>query len=139
MSEKNKEYARRIIAEIFNKGKIENLGELVAENVVIHDTDKELHGLDQLRQGITNLHTAFPDLYYEIEDLLSDKDKVIARCIGSGTHLGTFRNIPETGRKMTYSVILIWRFESNKLCEHWAVSDVFGMLQQLQVIQVISQ
>ena len=96
MSEKNKEYARRIIAEIFNKGKIENLGELVAENVVIHDTDKELHGLDQLRQGITNLHTAFPDLYYEIEDLLSDKDKVIARWIGSGTHLGTFRNIPET-------------------------------------------
>ena len=137
MSNNNKELARRIIEEIFNKSNIEHLEELVAKDVIIHDTDKELHGLDQLRQGITNLHTAFPDLHYSIEDLLTDNDKVVARCIGAGTHLGFFRNIPPTGKKMVYTVIMIWRFANNKLSEHWSVSDVYGMLQQLQVIKII--
>ena len=136
MSEKNKILARRIIEDIFNNGNINNLEALVSNEVIIHDTDKELRGLSQLRQGINNLHTAFPDLHYVIEDLLGDDDKVIARCKGAGTHHGPFRGIPPTGKKMTYSVILIWRFSKDKMCEHWSVSDVFGMLQQLEVIEI---
>jgi steroid delta-isomerase-like uncharacterized protein len=136
MSEKNKIVAQRIVEDIFNKTNINNLEELVSNEIVIHDTDKQLRGLDQLRQGINHLHTAFPDLQYIIEDLLEDDDKVIARCKGTGTHDGPFRGIPATGRKMAYSVIMIWRFTGNKLCEHWSVSDVFGMLQQLEVIEI---
>ena len=82
MSEKNKALAKRVIEEIFNGGNINNLEELVARDILIHDTDKELSGLDQLRQGIANLHAAFPDLHYTIEDLLADDDKVIVRCKG---------------------------------------------------------
>lgn len=138
MSEKNKALAKRVIEEIFNGGNINNLEELVARDILIHDTDKELSGLDQLRQGIANLHAAFPDLHYTIEDLLADDDKVIVRCKGAGTHHGSFRGIPATGKKMVYTVILIWRFTNNKLCEHWSVSDVYGMLQQLGVIRTKS-
>ena len=136
MSEKNKILARRIIEDIFNNTNITNLEALISNEIIIHDTDKELRGLDQLRQGINNLHTAFPDLHYIIEDLLEAGDKVIARCKGAGTHHGPFRGIQATGRKMTYSVMMIWRFTKDKLCEHWSVSDVFGMLQQLEVIEI---
>ena len=138
MSEKNKANARRIIREIFNYESVNNLGELIAEDVVIYDTDKELHGLEQLRQGITNLHVAFPDLHYTIDELLADGDKVVARCRGTGTHKGPFRGVAATGKKMVYTVILIWRFSGDKMCEHWSVSDVFGILQQLEVVQVRS-
>jgi steroid delta-isomerase-like uncharacterized protein len=138
MSEKNKALARQIIEEIFNGSNLPNLEALIGKDVVIHDTDKELHGLEQLRQGIKNLHTAFPDLNYTIEELLADNGKVAVRCRGKGTHAGSFRGIAPTGKKMTYTVILIWRFENDKMVEHWAVSDVYGMLQQLEVIQVKS-
>ena len=46
--------------------------------------------------------------------------------------------VPATGKKMVYAVILIWRFTNNKLCEHWSVSDVYGMLQQSGVIRTKS-
>ena len=138
MSEKIKTLAKRIIDEIFNNADISKLDELVTKNVVIHDTDKELFGLDQLSQGIKNLHTAFPDLHYTIEDLLADADKVIIRCTGSGTQNGSFRGITATGKKMTYTAIIIWRFMDDKMCEHWAVSDVYGMLQQLDAIQIVT-
>jgi predicted ester cyclase len=90
------------------------------------------------KAGLEKLHAAFPDLEYTIEDIFSEGNKVVARCKGAGTHLGPFRDIPATGKKMNYTVILIWLFSDGKLIEHWSVSDVYGMLQQLEVIQVKS-
>ena len=136
MLNKNELIAQRIITEIFSRKDFNNFSELISEDIVIHDTDKEIHGLENLRVGINNLHIAFPDLNYKIEDIFSNSDKVVVRCKGSGTHLGTFRGIPATGKKMNYMVILIWRFFECKLIEHWSVSDVYGMLQQLQVITI---
>ena len=132
----NKAVAQHIVEEIFVNGNITGIEALVAQDVIIHDTDKELHGIEQLKQGIINLRIAFPDLHYTILDLLADDDKVIARCKGSGTHKGLFRGIPATNKKMTYTVIFIWRFTEGKLAEHWSVSDVYGMLQQLDVIRL---
>src|SRR3954466_6181737 len=93
MSEANKLIAKRIIEEIFNKSDFTSLDELISEDITIHDTDKELLGLGQLRQGVVNLHIAFPDLHYVIEDLLQDNDKITLRCTGSGTHGGIFRGV----------------------------------------------
>ncbi|MBD0297492.1 MAG: ester cyclase [Flavisolibacter sp.] len=138
MSEKNKALAKHLLGEVFSRGKVDNLASLFAKDVVIHDTDKELHGLAQVRQGIITLRAAFPDLHYTIGYLLTDNDKVKARCRGAGTHNGIFRGIPATGKKMSYRVIFIWRFADDKLTEHWSVSDVYGMLQQLGVIQIKS-
>lgn len=137
IQEENKAIARRIITEVFcSSGNIANLGALAAPDILIHDTDKELRGLEQLRQGIAALHAAFPDLHYTIDDLLADGDKITARCQGAGTHHGPFRGIAATGKPMRYTVILIWRFAGGKLAEHWSVSDVYGMLQQLDVVQL---
>ncbi|HVG42063.1 MAG TPA: ester cyclase [Chitinophagaceae bacterium] len=136
MEERNRTLAKRIIDDVFSRGHVEDLESLVTSEIIIHDTDKELRGLEQVRQGIINLRTAFPDLQYTIEELLTDGDKVVARCKGTGTHNGVFRNIPATGKKMSYRVIFIWRFMNDKLAEHWSVSDVYGMLQQLGVIQL---
>jgi len=138
MSEKNKALTIRILQEVFSKGNLEPLASVISEKIVIHDTDKELVGLTQLRQGILALRVAFPDLQYKIEDLLCDGDKVIARCKGTGSHQGVFRNIAPTGKKMSYTVIFIWRFLDDKLAEHWSVSDVYGMLQQLGAIHINS-
>ena len=136
MLNRNEILAQKIITEIFSRKDFNNLSELISEDIVIHDTDKDIHGLENLRVGINNLHIAFPDLNYEIEDIFSNNDKVVVRCKGSGTHLGSFRGIPATFKKMNYTVILIWRFFESKLIEHWSVSDVYGRLQQLEVIDI---
>ena len=128
MLDNNKAIAHHIVEEIFINGNVNNIEALVSEDIIIHDTDKELHGLEQLKQRIINLHIAFPDLHYTILDLLADGDKIIARCKGAGTHKGLFRGIPATNKKMEYTVIFIWRFTDGKLAEHWSVSDVYGCL-----------
>ena len=129
--EKNKTLALKIIEDIFNGKAMDNLDLLVSLDIVVHDTDKELFGLEALRIGIGNLHTAFPDLKYTVMDMLAEGDKVALRAIGEGTNMGPFRGMAATGKSMRYTAMLLWRFQNDRLAEHWAVSDAIGIFQQL--------
>jgi predicted SnoaL-like aldol condensation-catalyzing enzyme len=54
-----------------------------------------------------------PDMRVTIEDIIAEGDKVVVR----NTWAGTDR---ETGRKIRFSGIVIWRIEDRKLVERWA-------------------
>jgi predicted ester cyclase len=41
--------------------------------------------------------------------------------------------IPPTGRRMSINVIDILRVADGKFVEHWGVSDMMGLMQQLGV------
>src|SRR6266508_1347299 len=65
----NKGFAYRILEEIFSQGNLSNMEELFSPEMVIHDPDKELRGLEQVKQGIMRLRMAFPDLHYIAKDM----------------------------------------------------------------------
>jgi len=54
-----------------------------------------------------------PDMRVTIDDIIAEGDKVVVR----NTWTGTDR---ETGRKIRFSGIVIWRIEGRKLVERWA-------------------
>jgi predicted ester cyclase len=129
-TEENKVLAERVIEEIFNQGDRNRVTELFAPGIVIHDTDKELRGKEQVQQGIERLRIAFPDLHYLILDRIAEGDKVVVRFRGQGTHAGEFRGVPPTGKKMAYVGIMIMRFVDGQVLEYWGVSDALSILQQ---------
>lgn len=129
----NKVFAHRILDEIFSQGNLSNVHELFSLDIVIHDPDKELRGLEQVKQGIMRLREAFPNLHYTAEDTIAEDDKVVIRFTGRGTQRGEFRGVPATGKDMTYTGILILRFVEKKVVDYWAVSDALGIYRQLGV------
>jgi len=137
--EENKVLAYRILEEIFSQGNLSHIDELFAPDIVIHDPDKELRGMEQVKQGILRLREAFPDLYYTVEDIIAEGDKVVMRFIGQGTHRGEFRGVPPTDKEMTYTGIMILRFVESKVVDYWAVSDVLGIFRQLGVIPPLTR
>lgn len=74
---------------------------------------------------------AFPDLNLTIEDLVAKGDKVVVRFIARGTHKGEFMGIPATGIKTVAGAIEIVRIEDRKIVEHWEISDMLSIMQQL--------
>ena len=130
----NKVLASQILEEIFSQGNLIHIDELFSPDIVVHDPDKVLRGLEQVKQGITRLRIAFPDLHYTAEDIIAEDDKVVIRFNGRGTHRGEFRGIPPTDKKMTYTGIMILRFIESKAVDFWGVSDVLGIFQQLGVV-----
>jgi predicted ester cyclase len=51
--------------------------------------------------GSLSFREAFPDVQMEIVDLVAEDDTVVARFRCSGTHLGSWRGTPATGRSFT--------------------------------------
>jgi predicted ester cyclase len=77
------------------------------------------------------LHSAFPDLQIEIEDLIAEGDKVVGRVTARGTHQGAFMGIAPTGKPVSFNAIDVVRIAGGKIVERWSQADNLALLQQL--------
>ena len=91
-------------------------------------------GAQALKQVWAVLLQAFPDLHLTIEDLIGEDDKVVARIVVTGTHLGDYMGLEPTGKSIAYDEIFIFRFANGRVVETWGVVDVFSQMKQLGVI-----
>jgi len=135
MSEELKAISRRLIEEVWNKGDLDVVDELIASDYVFHDpAAPEVRGPEGLKQLVSMYRTAYPDLHFTIEDQIAEGDKVANRWTATGTHQGELMGIPATGEQVTTTGISITRYEAGKAVAEWANWDTLGMLQQLGVI-----
>ena len=91
-------------------------------------------GAEALKQVWAVLLRAFPDLHLTVEDLIGEEDKVVARIVVTGTHLGEYMGMEPTGKYIAYEEIFIFRFANGRVVETWGVVDVFSQMRQLGVI-----
>jgi predicted ester cyclase len=73
----------------------------------------------------------FPDLHLEVQDTVADEEMNAQRILFTGTHTGSFRGLPPTGRKVCFSGLEISRMVDGKAAEHWFQMDTLTMLEQL--------
>ena len=59
---------------------------------------------------------------------------MVTRKTFHGTHQGPFMGMPPTGKQAAVDVIDIFRIEDGKIAEHWAVTDMLGLMKQLGMI-----
>jgi predicted ester cyclase len=132
VEERNKVGFRRVYEEGLNGGNLAVAEELIDPEFL----DREAHpggnrGPESLRRLITMLRTAFPDLRFEIEDLIAEGDTVAGRLTMNGTHEGPLMGMPPTGRAVRQAHMHFVRFRDGKAVEHWGVRDDVGMMRQL--------
>jgi steroid delta-isomerase-like uncharacterized protein len=73
----------------------------------------------------------FPDLHLEVEDSSADEGMVAQRILFTGTHSGSFRGLPPTGRKVRFSGLEINRMVDGRVAEHWFQLDAVTLFEQL--------
>jgi len=138
MSAKEIKALERRLYEECNKGKAAALAvidELYATDIVYHSsTGRDIRGIKDYKQHVSEFYSAFPDLHFTIEDMVAEGDKVAVRLTGTGTNKGEFRGIPPTNKKVTLWEIQIDRVAGGKFVEGWSRYDTLGLMQQLGVI-----
>jgi steroid delta-isomerase-like uncharacterized protein len=122
--------------ERISAGDISGFGDLVADDFVEHE---EIPGLAATKDGMLEyfglLLSAFPDMRMDVEDLIADGDKTVARVRATATHDGEFMGMPPTGKQVDIQLIDIMRFDDDGLvCEHWGVADMLSLMQQLGAV-----
>ena len=108
--------------------------EIFAANYVAHTPGAEGDNPDSVKQLMTGLFTAFPDLHLTVEDFIVEGDKVVARWTSQGTHKGDLMGITPTGRQVKQTGIAIYHIVGGKVVEEWAERDMLGFMQQLGAI-----
>ena len=132
MSEENKALARRSWESVDNPDILE---EVYAPDVVWHDPDRDIQGLEEARQFISMFKSAFPDMSATIEDVIAEGDKVLTRVTIRGTHQGETEEFgPPTGRQVEGGGLSLHRIEGGKIGEEWNSYDNLSLMQQLGLV-----
>jgi predicted ester cyclase len=81
-------------------------------------TDEVFDGAEALRGFYEETHVAFPDFHFGEPLIHHTDDTVIVEVDFIGTHLGPYRGLPATGRKLRYRMCNLFVFEGTDLvCE----------------------
>ncbi len=91
-------------------------------------------GRDGLGQFLRQMFQAFPDLSWQVQDMVAEGDRGAAWSTWTGTHRDTFMGVPPTGRTVSVEAWTIDQFRDGKLAESRIIMDVLGLLMQLGAI-----
>lgn len=138
--EQMKRQARRLAEEVFTQGDLAVVDELIAhDDVDDSSTPPRRTSLAALKDRVTVLRRAFPDLHLIVEDQVVEADRVVTRSTVRGTHAGEFLGVAPTGRHVAFELIDVNRVgDDGRIAEYWAAVDTHSLLQQLGALRVDS-
>ena len=134
--EKTKALISIYFNEIWNKGRMDLLDEIIAPDYINHSpgTPDPKPGPEGLKPIILDMRNGFPDLNYEIKDLIITEDKIVAKTVVSGTHVNDIWGMKPTGKKFEVDQINIEYIKDDKISEHWRITNELKMMKDLGVI-----
>ena len=129
----NKAIVRRLYEEVWNKRKLEVVDELISPSHALHDpiASGSQIGPELYKRRVVKLTTSFPDLRFTIEDIITEKAKIVVSWTISGTHKGEFMEVPPTGKKISLEGITIHHITNGKILDSYARWDALGLMLQL--------
>lgn len=136
-TQQNITLVRRLFDEVYTKGSLNLLDELMANNVRLHDPARPDHreGLTSLKEVESIYKKAFPSKKLKIDDIFAVDDRVVVRWTCTGTHRGELEGIPATNRDIKITGVSIYRLANNKVAEMWSSWDRLGLLEQIGEIE----
>lgn len=118
-NEENKKAVRRVFEEVMNKGNLQAVDELVADNYRVTDPPGIPPGKEGFRALVNMYRGAAPDLKMTIEDLIAEGDQAAVRWVATGTMTGEMMGMPPTGQRVTFRAISWFRLVNGRLAEEW--------------------
>jgi C-1 hydroxylase len=107
--------------------------EFWSPDLVHHHRDGD-YGRDEVFTLMSGFMEAFPDLRFDVEQVVADGDFVSARMKARATHQNAFAGFPPTGREVAVTVMGMVRIDEGRIAEHWNVMDELALMQQLGLI-----
>jgi steroid delta-isomerase-like uncharacterized protein len=125
----------RLAWELFNAHDMDGMLANLANDYINHNAlPGTSPGPEGQREVNERLWAAFPDLSFEVEDVLMADDRVATIGTMRGTHRGEFMGLPPSNKRFEARQVHRLRFnDEGNVTEHLAVRDDVAMLAQLGV------
>jgi steroid delta-isomerase-like uncharacterized protein len=123
--ESNEALIRRYFDRVWNRGEVDLLDQILAPTYVNHTprTADQPTDRDGLKGLVGKLRGAFPDLEYEVVDLVAAADRVAVHTLMRGTHEAELFGIAPTGRRVEVRQMQFEHIADGRIVEHWRLAD----------------
>ena len=122
---------------MFNQGDLDYVGKAIAPGAVDHQEPEGTDFVAHLSHVISTLREAFPDLRFEVDELLCEDDVVACRSTMTGTHQGPLRIGPmaalavnETRVEVPHMHFLRYD-DQGRVTDLWHVWNTISLARQL--------
>lgn len=126
-----------VVTDLFEEGwnlqQFASFSDAIGESVVFNFRNKQqITNFQELKGLISFWKNAFPDLHFEVIDIIAEDNLVAANLVFTGTHLGPWLGFPPSGNSIRVEEMMFFRFEGEKIVELWEVFDEAEMEKQIK-------
>jgi predicted ester cyclase len=111
-----------------NEHRTDELGEFVHDELTYNG--KPMTRIDY-QDLIAGAIAAIPDLYFNIHLLIANRDQIACRLLFDCTPQSEFLGLQPTGKSVSFSEHVFYRFRDGKICEVWSLIDRPAIERQL--------
>jgi predicted ester cyclase len=100
--DKNEEVMRRWFSEVWNKGDVSTIDELLDPNAIVDGLlpDQNHNGRDRFKEFHKLLYSSFSDFDFTVDEVMSSGEHVTGSWHGTAVHSGTFQGRAATGKRI---------------------------------------
>jgi steroid delta-isomerase-like uncharacterized protein len=121
--------------EVWNQGNESMIDEMLHDDVAVHGLagpdGTEVNGPESFKAYFRQLRAGLSDIHVEVEDVVSERDLMVARCMVTARHTGEGLGKPAKGNAVRFSGMTMARVREGKIAEAWNNYDFLTMLQQM--------
>jgi predicted ester cyclase len=133
--ETNVELARRWFEELWSKPDLDVADEIVDPDYAPAWIHIDATGPEQVKHEVRYFRSVFPDLQYEIVDMVAEADRVWVRYRGSGTHMGAAWGFEPSGRQVAFEgATILYTGAGGTIIDRWGAFSFYDMLTDLGLV-----
>ncbi|WP_418281457.1 ester cyclase [Halorubrum sp. DTA98] len=131
----NRELAELAFSEVLNGHDLERIPDYYAADCQYHGMiGPEAIDSDEYGSFLSMYFDAFPDLSFDIDEIVTEADVAAVRWTARGTHEGSLMDIPATGEAVTVTGMSFLHIEDGEISRVHSNQDMLGLLRQLDAI-----
>ncbi|HEX5246463.1 MAG TPA: ester cyclase [Gaiellaceae bacterium] len=122
---------------MFNQGDLDYVDGAIAAGAVDHQEPEGTDVAAHLKDVIATLRTAFPDLRFDVHELVGEGDTVACRSTMTGTHQGPLRigpmaGLPVNGARVEVPHMHFFHYDADgRVTDLWHVWNTLALARQL--------
>jgi steroid delta-isomerase-like uncharacterized protein len=129
----NRTIVKRFYEEVWNERKMKAVDAWLSPSHALVDPNAKdsTTGPEAYKAVVSRFLRAFSNLKFEVQDMVSEKDKVVASWVISGVHTGEYNGLEPTNRKISVEGISIHQIADGKIMDTYSVWDTLGLLKKV--------
>ncbi len=137
----NKELVKKFYQEVWNERKAQSVEKYLSPSHALVDPNAmdTKTGPEAYMEVLTRFRRAFSNLKFEVQEMVGEKDKVVASWTITGVHTGEYNGLAPTNKKITVEGISIHQIADGKIMDTYSVWDTLGLMKKVGAVVTVQK